>query len=83
MNGTRSNVEFLMSMEELRAAPDSECMRVRQFANVRHLLTEERGIPLEAARQTPLHLQDYDVSTDPSDSASLKAHHARTQVQEP
>lgn len=75
MIDTRNDVATLMSVEELRAAPESDYMSARQLEYFRSLLIQERDVLLEAARQTTLHLQVYEVNADPSDCASLEEDH--------
>lgn len=75
MNATANDQDRLPSVEEMLAAPADDYMSKRQLAFFRALLRHERDALLDSAKQTTLHLQDYETTPDPSDRASLEEDH--------
>jgi DnaK suppressor protein len=67
--------DVLPSQEEMLAAPADDYMSSRQLAFFQALLRRERDALLDSARQTTLHLQEYETTPDPSDRASLEEDH--------
>lgn len=60
---------------ELLAAPESDYMNAQQLSFFRARLCAERDALLSSARNTTLHLQEFESTPDPSDRASLEEDH--------
>lgn len=75
MNAITKAPHSVPSQAELLAAPEDDYMSARQLAFFRQLLQQERESLLDAAKQTTLHLQDFETTPDPSDRASLEEDH--------
>lgn len=75
MNATNTVTETLPTVEEMLAAPESDYMSPRQLAFFRARLVAEKDALLSSAKDTTLHLQDYQTTPDPSDRATLEEDH--------
>lgn len=75
MNAMTKDPHSVPSQAELLAAPEDDYMSARQLAFFRQLLQRERESLLNAAKETTLHLQDFETTPDPSDRASLEEDH--------
>ena len=75
MNETSTAPEALPTVEEMLAAPESDYMSTRQLAFFRARLVAEREALLSFAKDTTLHLQDFQATPDPSDRATQEEDH--------
>jgi DnaK suppressor protein len=75
MNDLTTAPQALPSVEEMLAAPESDYMSARQLAFFRARLEAERDALLSFAKDTTLHLQDYQATPDPSDRATQEEDH--------
>src|SRR5574338_1076490 len=75
MNATNTVTETLPTVEEMLTAPASDYMSPRQLAFFRARLVAEKDALLSSAKDTTLHLQDYQTTPDPSDRATLEEDH--------
>jgi DnaK suppressor protein len=75
MNELTTTPETLPTVEEMLAAPESDYMSPPQLAFFRARLVAERDALLSSAKDTTLHLQDYQATPDPSDRATQEEDH--------
>lgn len=75
MDDTATAPQALPTVEEMLAAPESDYMSARQLAFFRARLVAERDALLSSAKDTTLHLQDYQATPDPSDRATQEEDH--------
>src|SRR5574337_853568 len=75
MNATNPVTETLPTVEEMLAAPESDYMSPRQLAFFRARLVAEKDALLSSAKDTTLHLQDFQATPDPSDRATQEEDH--------
>ena len=62
----------VLTEEDLLKAPDKDYMNEAQLAFFRHRLTELRDQLLQNADDTGEHLRENEITTDPSDRATLE-----------
>ena len=75
MNPRPEQSPALPTEAEVLAAPEDQYMNAAQLAFFRARLSEERDSLLSSARETTLHLQEFETTADPSDRASLEEDH--------
>jgi DnaK suppressor protein len=75
MTDVTTSPQALPTVEEMLAAPESEYMSARQLAFFRARLVAERDTLLSSAKDTTMHLQDFQATPDPSDRATLEEDH--------